>query len=86
MQPSAPALGKSRGSKGDLSKIGASVRAIGSHVESNHAHVAPVFSIPKGANSLLTRLSLHGQGVRKIEGLEAFPALEVLVSCSLVIH
>lgn len=70
MQPSAPALGMPPSSKG-----------AGGYGDDQNESVRdrPAFSIATGSGHLLTRLSLHGQGVRTIEGLQACPNLRVLV-------
>lgn len=70
MQPSAPALGMPPSSKG-----------AGGYGDDRNESVRdrPAFSIATGSGHLLTRLSLHGQGVRTIEGLEACQNLRVLV-------
>lgn len=86
MEPSAPALGTPPGSKGGGggSKSGGSSSSNGlpvvpprdHHLNHNHLSACAVATRP---GHLLTRLSLHGQGVRTIEGLEACHNLKVLV-------
>ena len=76
MQPSAPALGTPPTSK--------SGKGFGTGFGSDGQVVARERNIPAwasavGSGHLLTRLSLHGQGVRSIEGLEACHNLKVLV-------
>lgn len=71
MQPSAPALGVPPGSKGGKSPAA---------VPRNKADNLSACAIATRPGRLLTRLSLHGQGVRAIEGLEACHNLQVLVS------
>lgn len=73
MQPSAPALGTPPGSKG--SSNGLPVVPPRDHLD-HHLSACAVATRP---GHLLTRLSLHGQGVRTIEGLEACHNLKVLV-------
>lgn len=80
MQPSAPSLGIPRGSLSGLVGHANGSRSGGASEEAEE--VAPAFLIATGvrpAVSQLTRLSLHGQGVRMIEGLEACCNLEILV-------
>lgn len=78
MQPSAPALGTPPGSKGGSGDgVGHAVHDGGEGVL---VGARPGFAIAAGSAHLLTRLSLHGQGVRTIEGLEACHNLRVLVS------
>lgn len=80
MKPSAPAFGVPRGSLGAVSTIGG-VGGSGS-VSNDEGGVvpAPAFSIAVGSSGLLlTRVSLHGQGLRAIEGLETCRNLEILV-------
>ncbi|CAM9543677.1 unnamed protein product, partial [Laminaria digitata] len=76
MQPSAPALGTPPASK--------SGKGCGAGFGSDGQVVARERNIPAwasavGSGHLLTRLSLHGQGVRAIEGLEACTNLRVLI-------
>lgn len=96
MKPSAPTLsiyyrGSKDGAKGLESGVGGGSPG-GDDMSSDDDEVQAVLplSIAPKASSLLTRLSLHGQGIRKIEGFEAFPCLEILVSllssCGSVLH
>ena len=71
MQPSAPALDMPPGSKGS--------KALAA-VPRDRADNLSACAIATRPGHLLTRLSLHGQGVRTIEGLEACQNLQVLVS------
>lgn len=85
MQPSAPALGIPPGPKGGSKGRGADSSGRESHAPSvapgdrlDHLSVHGVVS--NRPARLLTRLSLHGQGVRSIDGLQACSNLKVLVS------
>lgn len=71
MKPSAPALGTPPSSKGGGGG--------GGDDRDDGIRDRPAFSLATGSSHLLTRLSLHGQGVRTIEGLEACQNLKVLV-------
>lgn len=71
MQPSAPALGMPPGSKGGKAPAA---------VPRDRIDNLSACAIATRPGHLLTRLSLHGQGVRAIEGLEACHNLQVLVS------
>lgn len=75
MQPSAPALGMPPSSKG----VKATAAASRERVDNLSA-----CAIATRPGHLLTRLSLHGQGVRAIDGLEACYNLQVLVSDSMI--
>lgn len=78
MQPSAPALGMPHGG----GSVGASGVGSGGIVDSEGVMILrdqPTFTMAARSGRLLTRLSLHGQGVRSIEGLEACENLQVLV-------
>ncbi len=75
MQPSAPALGVPPDSKGG--KVPA---AVAPQNHADHVDTLSACAIATRPGRLLTRLSLHGQGVRTIEGLEACHNLRVLVS------
>ena len=74
MQPSAPALGIPPDSKGGKAA------AVVPQYRADHADTLSACAIATRPGHLLTRLSLHGQGVRTIEGLEACHNLKVLVS------
>lgn len=79
MQPSAPALGIPPDSKG-----GKAPAAVAPQHHADHVDTLSACAIATRPGHLLTRLSLHGQGVRTIEGLEACHNLRVLVSyCAL---
>lgn len=71
MQPSAPALGMPPGSTGGKAPAA---------VPRDKVDSLSACAIATRPGRLLTRLSLHGQGVRAIEGLEACHNLQVLVS------
>lgn len=84
MQPSAPVLGIPPGSQSggtgcgpgfDDRAVNAPSVAPGDRLDQLSAYGAAAAR----PGHLLTRLSLHGQGVRRIEGLEACPNLKVLV-------
>lgn len=78
MQPSAPALGTSSGSKdGEAFRVDC---ADDVDDDSVVLRDQPASALSLGCGHLLTRLSLHGQGVRTIEGLEACYNLRILVS------
>lgn len=88
MPPSAPSLGVPRGSTGAVSsavgsavKVASSGDSMNDNKRAEDAVVpAPAFSIVNGSmGSLLTRVSLHGQGLRTINGLEMCQNLEILV-------
>ena len=76
MQPSAPALGTPPSSKNGKG-CGAGFGSDGQVVARERS--IPAWASAVGSGHLLTRLSLHGQGVRAIEGLEACHNLKVLV-------
>lgn len=71
MQPSAPALGTPPGSKGG--------KGLAVVPRDHHLDRLSACAVATRPGHLLTRLSLHGQGVRTIEGLEACHNLKVLV-------
>lgn len=71
MKPSAPALGTPPGLKGTKGLAVAPRDHLGLHLSACAVATRP--------GHLLTRLSLHGQGVRTIRGLEACHNLKVLV-------
>ncbi|CAM9822517.1 unnamed protein product [Scytosiphon promiscuus] len=84
MQPSAPVLGIPPGSQSGSTGCGpgSSVRDDNSPAVAPGGRLDQLSTCDAAAarpGHLLTRLSLHGQGVRKIEGLEACPNLSVLI-------
>lgn len=84
MKPLAPPLCVRRGRQEGVRGIAGDALGFPG-LDNDGAHVAMGLSISARSSAFLTRLNLHGQGLRKIEGLAAFPALEVLVS-SVVVH
>lgn len=88
MPPSAPSFSVPRGSTGVVSSAVSSAMKVvssGGSMNSNKnagdvVVPAPAFSIANGSmGSRLTRVSLHGQGLRAINGLEMCQNLEILV-------